>query len=242
RGGILPFSADQGLAAFDAALRTDEALQVPVRLDLSALRSSDNGVPHVLRGLVRGVPARRAAAVDASGSSLVDRLVRMPVEDRPGVLLELVRSSAAAVLGFSGAGAVQADHPFKEIGFDSLTAVELRNRLNTATGLRLPATLVFDYPTPEVLVRHLLVQLVGEEEVRTDAHHNADAVAPMGADEPIAIVGLGCRYPGGVTGADGLWDLLAAGKDAVGDFPTDRGWDLESLYDPDPENVGTSYT
>uniref|UniRef100_UPI001ABFF5EF type I polyketide synthase n=1 Tax=Amycolatopsis kentuckyensis TaxID=218823 RepID=UPI001ABFF5EF len=122
-----------------------------------------------------------------------------------------------------------------ELGFDSLTAVELRTRLATATGLRLPATLVFDHPTVTVLAG-FLGELFG-----TGTPAEAAVATGIAADEPIAIVGIGCRFPGGVRSPEDLWRLVAAGGDGITPFPDDRGWDLEEIYDPEPGATGKSY-
>ncbi|MEU0487543.1 type I polyketide synthase, partial [Streptosporangium sp. NPDC006013] len=114
--------------------------------------------------------------------------------------------------------------------------MELRNRLNGATGLRLPATLVFDYPTPVVLAEFLLGELLGEH-----AGVIIPATLASVADDPIAIVSMACRYPGGVRSAEDLWRLVSEGGDGISEFPTSRGWDLGALYSPDRENRGTSY-
>ncbi|MEV0281373.1 type I polyketide synthase, partial [Streptomyces sp. NPDC050610] len=123
----------------------------------------------------------------------------------------------------------------------SLTAVELRNRLNTATGLRLPSSLIFDYPSATVLARHIRTELMGEEGPLTTPSP-APAPAVAGDDDPIAIVSMGCRFPGGIASPEELWRLLAEGGDAVTEFPADRGWPLDELYDPDPDRPGTSTT
>jgi acyl carrier protein len=155
---------------------------------------------------------------------------------RPRLLLDLVRSTSATVLSAS-LDSVEAERPLKELGLDSLMAVELRNRLGAATGLRLPATLLFDYPTPRALARRLQSDLVGQLPQLAASH----AIVPSAEGEPIAIVGMSCRYPGGADTPEALWDLLQRGGDAISEFPADRGWDVEALYDPDPDAQGKSY-
>ncbi|MEU9033200.1 SDR family NAD(P)-dependent oxidoreductase, partial [Streptomyces sp. NPDC048383] len=249
RGGIGALTPDTGLALFDAARRTTEPLLVPLPLDLAALRAQARSgmVPDLLRGLVR-VPARRAAgqAGTADGSALITRLSALAPTEREQALLDLVRTEVAAVLGHASTEEVSADRAFKELGFDSLTSVELRNRLGAATGQRLPATLVFDYPTPHVLAAYLRTEVLGLTGDADGATTAAGALpVTLGAsfqDDPIAIVGMSCRYPGGVETPEDLWRLVAGGIDAISEFPQGRGWDLESLYDPDPDGKGTSYT
>jgi acyl carrier protein len=139
-------------------------------------------------------------------------------------------------LGHASPVAIGAQLTFKDAGFDSLSAVELRNRLGAVTGLRLPATLVFDYPTPAAVSQYLLGELSAG-----GASVGVSSGARVAAEEPLAIVGMSCHYPGGVRSAEELWELVAAGGDGISAFPVDRGWNLEALYDPDPDRVGTSY-
>ncbi|MFC8147843.1 beta-ketoacyl synthase N-terminal-like domain-containing protein, partial [Streptomyces paradoxus] len=143
-----------------------------------------------------------------------------------------------AVLGHSSIDAVEADRAFKELGFDSLAAVELRNQLNTTTGMRLPATLVFDHPNAQAVADHIIEAVAGT----TDRAAAQGAAVRAEDDDPIAIVAMSCRYPGGVTSPEELWRLVADGVDAVADFPEDRGWDLDGVYDPEPGIPGKSYT
>ncbi|MFC3586305.1 type I polyketide synthase, partial [Streptantibioticus rubrisoli] len=154
RSGVAGLTPELGLALFDAAHTLAEPVVVPIRLDLDAVRAP---VPALLRGLIRG-PVRSAVSA-ADGPSLRERLAGLTVVEREAVLLDLVRAHAATVLGHAGAQAVEEDKAFGDLGFDSLTAVELRNGLTAATGLRLPATLIFDYPTPAALADYLLAEL-----------------------------------------------------------------------------------
>ncbi|GAB1818047.1 type I polyketide synthase [Herbidospora sp. RD11066] len=219
RGGMAPLTHAEGLALFDLAVSLDEALQLPMHLSVAP---GAGPVPPILRALVRQ-PVRRGVAASAGTSSLAGQLAALTGAERERALVDLVRGQAAIVLGHGSAEAVPAQKAFKELGFDSLTSVELRNRLNVATGERLPATLVFDYPTPSALAGHLADRLLGAE---------AAVAAPVAAvldDEPIAIVGMSCRYPGGVRNPEDLWDLVAAGVDGMDAFPADRGWDLDAL-------------
>ncbi|QLH26183.1 type I polyketide synthase [Streptomyces sp. Rer75] len=233
RSGIDAMSTPKALALLDAAFRLPHPLVVAVELDVAGVVGGD--VPAVLRGLV-GRVRRRVAAGDEHVAGLAGRLVGLDEGGRLDVVLEVVRSCVAVVLGFGSLGEVRSGAAFKELGFDSLTAVELRNRLSAATGLRLPATMVFDYPTPHALASYLCTRLSGE----TAAPH-VRAVTSTATDEPIAIVAMTCRFPGGATSPEGLWDLVASGHEAIGEFPTGRGWDLDGLFHPDPDHPGTSY-
>ncbi|HTA15512.1 MAG TPA: type I polyketide synthase, partial [Solirubrobacteraceae bacterium] len=241
RTGMIALGSEEGLALFDAARSHGQALMVPVRLDLAALRAQARAgmAPTLLSGLVRGVARRSEREIDGSPA---DRLAGLPKDERERAVQQLVRSETAGVLGHSSTEAIQVELAFKELGFDSLVGVELRNRLGQLTGLKLPVTLVFDHPSPAAVTRYLLGELDGHEAV--DRHATQPVRAPLdtGADDPIAIVGMSCRYPGGVGSPEELWRLVAAGGDAIDLFPADRGWDLDGLYHPDPDHPGTSYT
>ncbi|MEU5029431.1 beta-ketoacyl synthase N-terminal-like domain-containing protein [Streptomyces milbemycinicus] len=220
---------------FDAAFHAIQPLVVAADLDTARLGPS---APALLRALVR--PARRRAAERQSAAhALTSRLAGLDNSGQRELLLDVVRQMAAVVLGHSSDTAIRAEAAFKELGFDSLTAVGLRNRLVDATGLRLPSTLVFDYPTPRALADHLL-QLVTST-APTTSLPVGPARAAGADDEPIAVVAMACRFPGDVTTPEGLWDLVAAGENIRGPFPTNRGWDLANLFHPDPEHPGTTY-
>ncbi|HEX7041413.1 MAG TPA: KR domain-containing protein, partial [Trueperaceae bacterium] len=223
RIGVKLLSEEEGLALLDVALGAPEAQLLPIRLDTAALRTvaKAGALPPILSALVR-VPAGRGAA--AKGA-LARMLAEAPQAEWEQIALDLIRGHIAAVLGHPSPQAVDPEKNFKDMGFDSLAAVELRNRLIGATGLRLPATVVFDHPTPTAVALYVVAKLAGEKKAlpatpRASAH----------TDEPIAIVGMSCRYPGDVRSPEDLWQLVLEGKDAIGEFPGDRGWDTERLF------------
>ncbi|MEV5779351.1 SDR family NAD(P)-dependent oxidoreductase, partial [Streptomyces antimycoticus] len=156
RGGTLPIGLAEGMRLFDGALRMPAALAVPIKLDLRGLRAdaaAGRGTPALLRALVHA--GRRQAQAGENGGGLAARLAGLTPQEQEALLLDLVRAQVAIVLGHIAVANVEADKAFKDVGFDSLTSVELRNRLREATGLKLAATVVFDYPTPLALARHL---------------------------------------------------------------------------------------
>ncbi|MFE9414013.1 beta-ketoacyl synthase N-terminal-like domain-containing protein, partial [Streptomyces sp. NPDC006704] len=183
-------------------------------------------------------PTAHTATPTTTGAAVTVELGGLDAAERERTMLDLVRTHVAEVLHHESAGAVDARRAFTEIGFDSLSAVELRNRLNKATGLRLPATLVFDYPTPHALAEYLADKLFGAAPATTAPQAVTSGAAP---DEPIAIVGMSCRFPGDVNSPEELWELLAEGRDGISLFPEDRGWNVEDIYDPEPGKSGKTY-
>ncbi|MGQ4483259.1 type I polyketide synthase [Streptomyces sp. SAS_276] len=240
RSGLLPLAPEDALAALQDVLDRDETCRIVVDADWERLLAGFAAVrPGPLFGLLpqaaRSVES--TAVADETGGAYARQVGGLPRAEQERAVLGLVRDVVAAALGHASAEALDVGQTFKTLGLDSMTAVEVRNRLTTATGLTLPTTVVFDRPTPRDLARYVRDRLVG---VASDAPPVA-AVRPA-ADEPVAIIGMACRYPGGTTAPEDLWRLVAEERDAVSDFPEDRGWDLGALYDPDPAATGTSYS
>ncbi|MFE2449516.1 type I polyketide synthase, partial [Streptomyces sp. NPDC059426] len=246
RHGVIEMAPRSAVTALQHALDRDESVLTVVDMEwkrfVLAFTSGRS------RPLLHDLPEARDVIQDMAGDTeadgagavaLAQQLAGVPEAEQERLVLELVRTAVAAVLGYAGADDVEAGRAFKELGFDSLTAVELRNRLGAASGLKLPPTLIFDYPTPTVLARHLRTEIAGGQQAAVAALPTAAALAD---DEPIAIVSMSCRFPGGVRTPEELWQLLTSGGDALSEFPGDRGWDIESLYNPDPDAQGTSYT
>ncbi|WP_433575550.1 type I polyketide synthase [Nocardia brasiliensis] len=179
---------------------------------------------------------------DDSGSAFAHRVSRSEPDQRYGLCLDLVLAETAALLGCAP-NEVVPDRAYLDYGYNSLAGLALTEQLSRAVGLELPLTMLFDRPNPAAVAEYLLDRIAPSVAVLAEA-----VVAerlpeqPGNSDEDIAVVGMACRYPGGVSSPEQLWALVAEGRDAIGDFPDDRGWDLSRLYHPDPANLGTSYT
>ncbi|MEH0975335.1 SDR family NAD(P)-dependent oxidoreductase, partial [Micromonospora sp. CPCC 205546] len=186
RAGILPITTAQGLALFDAATTGNHPNPIAAKLQ-------------------NGPRRRRAATREQSGWRR--RLTALPEPERHQAVLDLVRGHSAVVLGQQTPDRIDADATFSQAGLDSLTAMELRNRLNAATGLRLASGLIFDYPTPAALAAHLLTELTADA-TPTPVEPQPRTVA---LEDPIAIVSMACRFPGGVDSPAALWELLVSG-------------------------------
>ncbi len=222
---------------------------------LSTLRRDQGGVGRLLTSLaeahVRGIevnwktvfagprepiPLPEYELVGDRVEFVGDGAEPLPEAEREVLALELVCTQVAAILGHAGADMVNTTRSFRDLGLDSLTAVELCRRINEVAGVQLLASVVFDYPTPTLLAERVQAEILGVP----DSHAISMPVA-VSMDEPIAIVGMGCRYPGDVRSPEQLWQLVHSGADAISRFPTDRDWDLEKLYDTNPDVPGTSY-
>jgi acyl transferase domain-containing protein len=229
RLGMPPMSTAEGLALFDASLAAGEAALVPLKLDIAALRARTDAIPAPLRGLARVTVRRRSAQ---SGGPVANRLAALPAEERESYLVGVVSEHVAAVLGFASASSVEPARAFQEMGFDSLTSVELRNQLAMTIGLTLPATVVFDHPTPAALAKRLLESLDPGQ---------VNLVAPVLAeiDRLDAVLGAAASVNAGEGAGNGfgakitsrLEALLRKWTDAHGGEHEDAGTDLGSVTD-----------
>ncbi|MEU8781764.1 SDR family NAD(P)-dependent oxidoreductase [Streptomyces sp. NPDC048637] len=219
-------------AAMATARGSEQLRRAPLMRDLPEIRAAD--------GADAAAPAPETADADRPLAARLSAMTSADAQDR--LLCDLIRDEAATVMGYASAADIEPGRAFSELGLDSLTSVELRNRLSTAAGLALPATLLYDFPDPLVLATHLRTRLVGGGPDTAAAP--AGPSRATGADplaDPVAIVAMGCRLPGGIHTPEQLWQLLDAGRDAITGLPTDRGWDLAALYDPDCDRPGTFY-
>ncbi|MFH7600415.1 SDR family NAD(P)-dependent oxidoreductase, partial [Streptomyces racemochromogenes] len=251
RRGIRAMDPDDGIEALHRALDHADVCLTVVDVDWSefaprtaALRPGPafDTVPEARRALEAG--RQRTGTDTGPADGLAGRLAALSAAERTRLLVQLVRTEAAAVLRHPGTDAVRPDRAFKDSGFDSLTALELRNRLVRATGLNLAATVVFDRPSPDVLAAHLLDQLLGAGDGPSAAPAPVPAApGPAPDEDPVVIVGMACRFPGDADTPEALWDLVMDERDVIGAAPTDRGWNLDEVYEPDAEagRRGTTY-
>ncbi|MFF7794496.1 SDR family NAD(P)-dependent oxidoreductase [Streptomyces sp. NPDC007991] len=200
-------------------------------------------VPRTASGKIarHELAAPAPAATDTAPAALRERLVPLSQGDQERALRETVLTETAEVCRRAPGDLPGADSPFTDLGMTSVGVVELVDRLGALTGLDLPSTLVFDHPTPAEVARYLRGALfeggpVGHPQAYGGWGRSGED------DDPVVIVAMGCRYPGDVNSPEDLWELVAQGRDAVSEFPADRGWDLDALYDPDPDRIGRSYT
>ena len=220
RQGVQPLSLELGLELLDAALSLPDAVVIPVRLDVGVLqRQLGEDVPALYRGLLRS-GLKRASAASPDTSTLRARLAALASEgERLQALVELAQEDIAAVLALPGASSVPADVPLKELGLDSLMAVELRNRLSGRVGTKLPTTVAFDYPTARAMAQLLLEKLELGRGLSAWIE-GARWMQRRRRRKPIAIVGMSCRAPGGLLSPESYWALLESGGDGVGPLPT----------------------
>ncbi|MEU2588239.1 acyltransferase domain-containing protein, partial [Streptomyces avermitilis] len=212
-------------------------------LIMGTLRRGQGTLDHFLTSLAQ----LRGHGETSATTALSARLTALSPTQQQSLLLDLVSTHTMAVLHDDGDERTAPDAgpsaSFSHLGFDSVMGVELRNRLSKATGLRLPVTLIFDHTTPAAVAARLRTAALGH--VDEDTAPVPDSPSGYGgtaaADDPIAIIGMACRFPGGVRSPKDLWELTASGGDAIGPFPTDRGWLTEQRHAQDPTQPGTFY-
>ncbi|MGW5619210.1 SDR family NAD(P)-dependent oxidoreductase, partial [Streptomyces sp. NPDC003877] len=234
QGAVTPLPPETALSALGALVDAGAVTRLVVAADWSRfVPAFTTSRPSALLTPLSPVPTAspgRAAARDAGETTddLRLRVNSLPREAGQRLVLDEVRERAAAVLGHAGTEQVGPDRAFRDLGVDSLIAVELRNVLAAGCGVTLPATAVFDHPTPQDLAAHIYGALREDTDTAVTGTVSTAAVT----DEPVAIVGMACRFPGGVDSPESLWALLEEGRDGITDFPADRGWTgLDALYE-----------
>ncbi|WP_083751413.1 type I polyketide synthase [Saccharothrix sp. ALI-22-I] len=234
RRGIPPMRPEQAIGALRRTLGEDAPFTIAAEVDWNRLRAS------LARGAILAeLTGEQVHAGGPADNGWARRVGELPGPEQDRLLLDLVRTRIAELLGYSGPDDVDPDRPVRDLGFDSMTAVRFRDGLARTTGLDLPVTLVFDHPTAAELAGALRPRRTGVVKV-AEVVKAAEAAAPR--DEPIAVVAMSCRFPGGVRSPEELWQLVAEGRDVISDFPRDRGWDVEGKYDPELSRPGTFAT
>ncbi|WP_434043626.1 MULTISPECIES: type I polyketide synthase [Sorangium] len=244
--GVSPMPPQLAIAALQRALDHDETTLTLA--DVNWSRFAPAFAAARPRPLLHDLPEARSALESPSPApreaELLTRLQGLSSTERVRHLVSLVLAETAVVLGHPDASRLDPHTGFADLGLDSLMAVEMRRRLQQATGVSLPATLTFDHPSPHHIATFLLDEVFAPALGQAPGAEEDEAIAQAGlasGDEPVALIGVGLRLPGGATDLDGLWRLLEQGIDVVGPVPEDRGWSMDELYDPDPDSLGKSY-
>jgi acyl transferase domain-containing protein/acyl carrier protein len=234
--GLAAMAPDDAIAAFDALLAREVSQVTVTPADWGRIGKRMR-VGTLIEELL---PASARKGPSGEATPLLRRLDQAEGKAKRELLLSAVKEQAARILGLGSAAAVDESKPLQSLGMDSLMAVELRDGLGRALGKTLPATLVFDHPTAERITQYLLTGLSEKGRARAAASKDKNK-RRIGDGEPIAIVGMACRFPGGSTDPDKFWALLRGGVDAVTEVPKDR-WDVDAVYDPDPDAPGKTYS
>lgn len=237
-GAITP---SQGLRILEELLGCDEAQigVLPVQWRKFLAQFAVGKVPPVLRAIADEMSSRPAEkpAMPDSTTEFQQRLAAAQPAERRGLMETHLRALIGRVLGLHSPEAIGLQQPLQELGMDSLMAVELRNAIGNSVGRELPATLLYDYPTVKALADFLLEKVFVFSAAPAAAKAASKAVA---ADEAIAIIGLGCRFPGGADDAASFWQLLHEAREGVSEVPAER-WNIDEYYDPNPDAPGKMY-
>ena len=246
RLGLRSMAPARAVHLFGLMLAQSRAEVAALRLDLPALEKQSAPVPVLLRPLLGARPPA-AQPRRTGGGKLAAELAGRPAAERKKIVTSALQAEVARILRLASASEVVPHRALQEQGLDSLMAMELRSAVSALVDAPIPATLAFDYPTVEAVTAYLLDGILKIDETATSPEKAlAPAIVAARAagprwDEPIAIIGIGCRFPGGANDLDSFWRLLDTGTDAVREVPKDR-WDVDALYDPDPDAAGKTTT
>jgi len=247
RQGLHLLAPAEGLAAFERLLAQPSPQVGVLPFDLVKLLSAfpPGGEPSFLAELAQGRVREKAARAPSARAELIAQIEQAPVVQWRGLVLAHVRAQVLGVLGLPPAAAPDPQQGLRDLGMDSLMAIELRNRLQRGVGETLPATLAFDFPTMADLTDYLLDHVQALAAGRAESEPAALAVSPAtealaGPAEPIAVIGFACRFPGEADTPEAFWNLLRRGVDTIREVPPDR-WDIEAYYDADPDAPGKMY-
>ncbi|WP_346074498.1 SDR family NAD(P)-dependent oxidoreductase, partial [Streptomyces thermogriseus] len=235
RIGLAPMPAEQALDALDTVLAHGRTTVVA---DIDWTDAAPSYTEGRNRPFLREIPEARTTAAEPD-TSLHTTLLELPEDAREDHVRRLLAAETAAVLGVKDPETLDPERGFKDLGFDSMMAVDLSVRIQRRTGVTTPKTLVFDHPNLAAATRWLLGELAPAP-AGPDPAPTASA-ARRGTDEPLAVVGVGLRMPGDAHDLDSLWDVLAEGRDTVTTVPADR-FDIDAHYDADPDAEGKTYT